>query len=54
MGPFCSLPWGFTIFTVVVCLIECLVAAILWKTMYHDEEDSLSFDERPYFEFKND
>lgn len=53
MGPFCSLPWGFAVFTAAMCIIECLIGVICWKTMYHDPEDDLSYDERPHFVLKD-
>jgi hypothetical protein len=48
MGPFCSLPWGFAAFVASVCVIECLIGAVLWKTMYHEPEDELRYDEKPH------
>ena len=53
MGPFCSLPWGFMAFTAGMCMIQCLIGAILWKTMYHDKDDELDYDEKPPFELKD-
>ena len=49
MGPLCSLPWGYAIFTGLMCLLQGLIGAILWKTMYHEPDDDLAQDERPRF-----
>lgn len=53
MGPFCSLPWGFMVFTAVMCMIQCLIGAILWKAMFHEPDDELGYDEKPAFELKD-
>jgi hypothetical protein len=53
MGPFCSLPWGFMAFTATMCVIQCLIGAILWKIIYHEQDDELDYDERLPFELKD-
>jgi hypothetical protein len=49
MGPLCSLPWGYIGFTAVMCILQCLIGAILWKTMYHEPDDERGYDEKPHF-----
>ena len=54
IGPYISLPWGLTLYTVIGIVVLVVIGEIWWKKMKHFPEDEQAYSEGNHFVIETD
>lgn len=54
IGPYISLPWGLTLYTVIGIIVLVIIGEIWWKCMKHFPEDEQAYSEGNHFVIETD